>query len=121
MKLAFTLHSVALAAYGLGLLLIPDTFLGLYGVSLSPGAAIAIRFFGGVATGNALLSWWARNQPPSELLKIVVLVFAFDWLATFVAGLLGQFANAMNPLGWSTVVLAAAWASVFGYLRFAKA
>lgn len=121
MKIALTLHTLALAVYGLALLFIPDTFLALYTVSLSPGAATAIRFLGGLATGNAILSWLVRDQPGSDSLRAIWLVFAFDWLVILIAGVFGQFANTMNALGWSTVVLAAVWTGVFGYLRFMKA
>ena len=96
MKLAFTLHAVAVAFYGLALLLIPDSFLALYGVTFGPGAAVVIRFLGGLATGNAILSWLVREESSSASVKAVLLVFMFDWLVTLIAGVIGQFANAMK-------------------------
>jgi hypothetical protein len=120
MRLAFTLHALVLAGYGLTLLVIPETFLGLYGAGVSPGAEVAIRFFGGVVLGNGFLSWSLREMPVSDTIRVVLLVFAFDWLVTAVVGVLGQLSAAMNPLGWSTVALAAVWMVVFSYLRFGR-
>jgi hypothetical protein len=121
MKLAFTLHTIVLAFYALVLLLIPDSYLALYGVSFAAGAAVVIRFTGALAAGNAVLSWVARGLPSSDALKAIVLAFFVDWLLILIVGLLGQFAGAMNALGWTTVVMAAIWAGVFGYFRFMKA
>jgi hypothetical protein len=120
MKLAFSLHTLVLAFYGLALLLIPVAFLAPYGVTFGDGAAVVIRFLGALAAGNAILSWQSRDQPWSDGLKTITLVFAFDWVVILIVGVQGQLAGAMTALGWSTVVLAAIWAGVFGYFRFMK-
>jgi hypothetical protein len=120
MKLALTLHTVVLAVYAVLLLVIPMGFLALYGVTLSPGAEVVARFLGGLAAGNAALSWLSRDQPASALQNIAV-SFAVDWLLILVVGILGQIAGAMNALGWTTVLLALVWLVVFGYFRFMKA
>jgi hypothetical protein len=121
MKLALTLHTLVLVFYALVLLLIPDSYLALYGVSFAAGAAVVIRFTGALAAGNAVLSWVARDMAWADGLKAITLSFFIDWLLILFVGLLGQFTGAMNALGWTTVVMAAIWAVVFGYFRFMKA
>jgi hypothetical protein len=121
MKLAFTLHTLVLVFYAFVLLFIPASYLALYGVSFAAGAAVVIRFTGALAAGNALLSWLARDMPWADGLKAIALSFFIDWVLILIIGLLGQFAGAMNALGWTTVVMAAIWAGVFGYFRFMKA
>jgi hypothetical protein len=120
MKLALTLHTLVLAIYAVLLLVIPTSFLALYGVTFGPGAEVVIRFLGALAAGNAVLSWLSRDQAPSGL-QAVQLAFAVDWLFILLVGVLGQLSGAMNALGWSTVVLALVWVVVFGYFRFMKA
>jgi hypothetical protein len=67
-------------------LLIPAGFLALCGVTFGPGAEAVVRFMGSLAAGNAILSWLARDQPPSRGLKAIELAFAVDWLLILVVG-----------------------------------
>ena len=121
MKLAFSLHALVLAFYTVVLIVFPASYLALYGVTLSPVAEVVVRFLGGLAAGNAMLSWSIRDEPASTALNAIKLAFVFDWLVILVAGVLGQLSGAMNALGWSTVVLALVWILVFGYFRFVRA
>ena len=79
-------------------------YLVLYGVTLSSGAAVVVRFTGARAAGNAILCWMARDQAWGEGGKTLALAFAVDWLLIFIIGVSAQLSGAMNALGWSTVV-----------------
>ena len=115
LKTFLILQSLSLAIYGLALMFATTPFLSLYGVALSPGAAVALKFFGGVAAGNAILGWLIRNAAEGVALRAILFVFAFNWLPAVIFGTLGQLAGAMNALGWSTVAIGLFWMVVFGY------
>jgi hypothetical protein len=92
----------------------------VYGVTLSDGATVLARLFAGVALGNAVVSWLARNAGHSELRQAVLLAFFIHWTVGFIVTLNGQIAGAMNPLGWTFVAWCLIFGLLFGYFRFIR-
>jgi hypothetical protein len=120
MNILLIIQAIALALYSLPMLLAPSAFFSLYGVTLSSGASVVVQLFGGVALGNAILSWLIRNAGDSELRRSILLAFFVHWAVGFIVSLIGQIAGAMNLLGWSLVVICLFLAIAFGYFRFVK-
>ncbi len=78
------------------------------------------QLFGAALLGFAIITWSARNVPPSEARQAILLgLFAGD-LAGFILALKAQLGGVVNTLGWSTVVIYLLLALGFGYFRFMK-
>jgi hypothetical protein len=120
MRLLLTVQSIALAVYALPTLLIPKPTWSLYGVTLGPGAVVLAQFFGGVALGNALLSWLARDSGDTPLRRAVLLAFFIHWGIGFIVSFVGQLTGAMNTLGWTLVFWTLLFAALFGIFRFRR-
>jgi hypothetical protein len=120
MNLLLIVQAIALALYALPMLFVPGTFWSLYGVTLGDGATVLVQLFAGVAFGNAVLSWLARNAGHSELRQAMLLAFFIHWTVGFIVTLIGQIAGAMNPLGWTFVAWCLIFGLLFGYFRFIR-
>jgi hypothetical protein len=120
MKTLLIIQAIALVLYSIPLILAPSTLMSFYGVSLSDGARVMLQLFGGVALGNALLSWLIRDASSSEIKQNILLTFFIHWSLGFVVSLIGQLSGAMNLLGWNLVVICFVLAIFFGYFRFFK-
>jgi len=118
MNILLIVQAIALALYALPMLFVPGAFWSLYGVTLGEGAAVLARLFAGVAFGNAVLSWLARDAGHSELRQAVLLAFFIHWTVGFIVTLIGQIGGAMNLLGWTFVAWCLIFALLFGYFRF---
>lgn len=122
MKLStlFTANAIVSTLFGLTFVLVPETAMSFYGVTLSPGGALVARLFGAVLLGVAVLTWFARNAGESEALKAIILSRFFCETLGFIVALLGQLAGVVNALGWSTVAIYLFFALGFGYFQFMK-
>ena len=120
MKILLIVQAIALALYALPMLFVPSMFWSLYGVTLSDGATVLVQLFAGVALGNAVLSWLARNTGHSELRQAMLLAFFIGWTVGFIVTLNGQIAGAMNALGWMLVAWCLIFGLCFGYVRFIR-
>jgi hypothetical protein len=120
MNILLIAQAIALALYALPMLFVPSMCWSLYGVTLGDGATVLVQLFGGVAFGNAVLSWLARNAGHSELRQAMLLAFFIHWTIGFIVTLIGQIAGAMNPLGWTFVAWCLIFGLFFGYFRFIR-
>lgn len=120
MKILLIVQAVALLMYSLPMIFVPSTIMSIYGVTLSAGAGVMIQLFGGVATGNAVLSWLIRNANPSEMREKINLAFFIHWAVGFIVTLIGQLGGALNQFGWILVGTCFVLTIFFGYFRFVK-
>lgn len=122
MKLSTFMVITAVVAllFGLVFVILPGTFLSLYGISLGPGGWIVPRLFGAALLGFCVLTWYARNAEESEARKAIILALFIGETIGFIVALIGQLSGAVNALGWSTVVIYFLLALGFGYFQFAK-
>ena len=122
MKLStlFTINAIVAILFGLTFVLIPETAMSFYGITLSPGGVIVARLFGASLVGYAVLTWSARNAGESESRQAIVLTMVVSETIGFIVALLGQFSGAVNALGWSTVAIYLLLALGFGYFQFMK-
>jgi len=112
------IKAVVCILFGLGMLLIPNTLMPLYDISLTDGGIAMTRLLGAAFILLAVMLTQARTDPGSVALSAIVLaVFVGDTLG-FVVSLIGQLTGAIGPLGWTTVVLYFLLALGFGYFLF---
>lgn len=120
-KALFLVNCVVAILYGLALLVVPGGFLAAYGVDIESGTGLVAQLFGVSLIALGLLTWFARNAPASEGRSAIVrTLFWADALGAIVS-LLGVLRGAVNPLGWSTVVVYAVLAVGFGYFVYRRA
>jgi hypothetical protein len=122
MKLStlFSIDAIVSAVFGLTFVLVPETVMSFYGVTLSPGGALVARLFGKVLLAVAVLSWLARNAGESEARKAIILSRFVCETAGLIVALHGQLTGVVNALGWSTVAVYLLFALGFGYFQFMK-
>jgi len=116
----FIIYAVVSAVFGLIFIFVPETALGLYGITLSPGGVTIARLFGAALIEFALLAWFARNAGESEARKAIILAIFVGEVFGFIVALLGQLSGVVNALGWSTVAFYLLLAIGFGYFQFKK-
>lgn len=109
------IKSVICIVLALLLLLIPETFLSLYGSDLNESGVFMSRLFGQALALIGIVLWLARNvAEPSTRRAFVVAVLIGDLIGAVVS-LIGVLAGVTNALGWTTVVLYLVLALGFGY------
>jgi hypothetical protein len=117
----FLVNCVVAMLYGIGLLVVPGSFLATYGVVLTTGARLVAQLFGVSLIGFGLLTWFARDADESEARSAILqTLFWTDALGGLVA-LLGVLQGAVNVMGWSTVVVYAVLAAAFAYFLYRPA
>jgi len=119
-KIFWILQAIALTFFGLGMLLVPELFWGIYGATLVGAGVYITRGWGVVLIGNAILSWQVRDESQSAIMQTLVTVFLFEWLVVLVIFLIAQIDGMLNALMWANLVLSLFWTVVWGYFRFVK-
>jgi len=112
--------AVVTLLFGLALVLVPETLLSLYGITVEAAGILLARLFGAAFLGYTVLNWSARNAADSEVLRGIVLANLIMDVIGFGVTLLGQLARVANALGWSSVALYLLFALGFAYFQFVK-
>ena len=119
MKLStlLAINAVFAVIFGLGFLLIPETLLSFYGVSLGAAGLYLGRLLGGAFLGYGILSWLVRDGSGPEMRAIVLALFVSE-ITGFVITVYYQLQGIANALGWSTAVIYLLFGLAFGYHYF---
>ena len=106
-KTFMTIHSIALAYFGFGTLLVTEPmWTGIYGISLGGNSVWLVRLIGVVVIGNMALTLAARTQNNNPGRMAIMTTFSGEWLLYAILAFVGQLAGAYNVLNWSNVVVA---------------
>lgn len=117
-KSLFQVNAVIALLYGIGLLIVPSPFLGMYDIGVTTGTALVAQLFGVSLIAVGLITWFARDSAPNDARQAIMQgLFWTDVLGTVVA-VLGIVSGAVNALGWSTVAVYALLATAYGYLIY---
>lgn len=113
--------AVLYMAFGLGLLLMPGSFMANYGVTLDTGGLLMARILGAALTAYALTFYLNRNLPLSDkgwqnLLLTSFIYHVVDIPIVTIATMDGV----MNAMGWMPVGLHVFLAATLGYFAFKK-
>jgi Na+-driven multidrug efflux pump len=114
------INTVVAAVFGVAFVLVPNQIISLYGVDASEILKYVGQLLGAALVGFAVLTWSARNANDSEARRAIVLALLVSDGVGFIVALIGQLADVVNSLGWSTVAIYLLLALGFGYFQFAK-
>ena len=123
MKLNTFMSIAAVVAFlfGLSFLLAPVQTMSMYGVTLDVSGQYLGRYLGSAFLGVAVLTWFAKNANPKDVVTQSILLGEFALSITgFVVALFDKFYGVGNNLVWSTVIIYLLLAVGFGYFRFGK-
>jgi hypothetical protein len=119
-KQLFSISSIFFLVYGIGGLLLPSTFVSLFGFTANPALILVARFGASESVVIAVILLLGRNLTDwPSLLPIVAGTFLAYALGV-VTTLAGMASGVMGPLGWVSVITNTAFAIAFGYLLFVK-
>ncbi len=114
------INAVVAAVYGVAFVLVPDQLISLYDVDASEALIYVGRLLGAALVGFAVLTWSARNATDTDARKAIVLALLVSDGIGFIVALIGQLADVVNSLGWSTVAVYLLLALGWGYFQFVK-
>ena len=105
-KTLYILSAVAILGFALGLLLMSDTFWGLYGVDMSVEGAWVGRMMTSVMLANVYIFWAMRNAPySSPEAKIFSQGQVIAWGLTALISVLMYFYAGVNSMIFGNTVL----------------
>jgi hypothetical protein len=112
LRAVFFVDSFIAGAFGLGLLVAPALVTGLYGAPLDAVGAFLGRLLGGFLVGDALILWQMRNHTGSAAGVAIARGHAVLDMCGLAVCAVATAQGLLNPLGWTLVVLFAAFGSV---------
>lgn len=118
-KTLLTIHSLMAFSTGIACVLVPESLLSMYGITLMPMGIIIYQLLGATLIGVGLLTWFARHSKELGVQKAYALSLFVTYGISSVIAIRGQFAGA-NDVGWSTVILYLFFVVGFGYFQFFK-
>ena len=114
----YLIHSLVVFIYALGLLLIPPTILQLYGFGVSPGEKLLAQFFGVQLLTAGLVTLLARDVIETTARNAINISIVISYAIGLIISIGGTLSNTMNAIGWSAVVIYAAFAIAFAFFQF---
>ena len=114
----FLIHSLIALLYSLGLLLIPQTMLFLYGITTTAGDRLLAQFFGVQLLTSGLVTLLARDESASSARNAITLSILISSAVGLIVSIGGTLAGTMNVLGWSAVVIYGFFAIAFAFFQF---
>ncbi|MBT4307929.1 MAG: hypothetical protein HOG73_10855 [Candidatus Marinimicrobia bacterium] len=118
----FKINVFVSGLFGLGFVLAPEATLTPYGLSqeIIDGSVMIARWFGGANIGYAILSWMMSNSQDSDAKTTVAKAYSIGFGISFLISIQNQLSGEINFLGWSTVIIFAAFSIAFGKFAFKK-
>jgi hypothetical protein len=115
-----TINSVIVFLFGLGLVIVPETLMSLYGVELTGIGKAISQLLGAAFLGFGVLRFLARTSEDKGFLKAVVVSGFIEDSLGFVVLLVAQLDGLTNASGWSNVILYSLFALGFGVFHFQR-
>jgi hypothetical protein len=119
-SLLFTLNTIVGLVFALGLLVIPEQLMVLYGAAPSPAAVYVARLFGALILGFITILWFSRNSEKNETRRAILMGGLVGWGVGLIVALVGQFSGVVNNLGWLNVVIYFLFALDFFFFLFVR-
>jgi len=114
----FLIHSLIALLYSLGLLLIPQTMLFLYGITSTAGDRLLAQFFGVQLLMSGMATLLARDESASSARNAITMSIMISSAVGLIVSIGGTMSDTMNALGWSAVVIFGFFAVAFAYFQF---
>jgi len=113
--------AMAYAGFGFGLLLIPEKFMGSYGVILDQNGQLMAQVLGVALIAFALTFWFNRKLPSNnKAWRNLLLSSTIYNLVDIPIVLMATLNGVMNSLGWIPVALHVFLAITMGYFSYKK-
>lgn len=119
-RFVLAFHSFVLLLLGAATLLIPQSTLSVFGVTLEPAALHIVQFTGVGMLCIGLLAWVARHLPDGNTLHEIYGAFLLMSLLAFGVALVAQITHIVNWLGWLAVVINLLLALNYAYFLAGK-
>jgi hypothetical protein len=101
-------------------LLIPQQYLGTFGISIEGAALPLAHIYGATALMMAVTVWSAKDAAPSDGRRAILLgCLAGNILAALVA-IIDLLGGLLPPIGWANAVLFTLFAAGFAYFIIMK-
>jgi len=114
------LNGVVLVLFALGMLLMPVTFLGLFGFGTNDPAKLLGQIVGVELLANGLLSLFAMDTQDQGARRALALAFFIADGIGFFVSLGGVVSGTLNAFGWVLVLAYLLLALGFGYFQFLR-
>ena len=122
-KFLFVLNALVALAFGLALLFVPKTVLGLFGVAEGYVSTLLVaRFFGSAMTALGLVLWFAKDADDMAVQKnlgMALLISAILGLVVTIIGMAGNKA-VIRSNGWIAIVVYVLFALGYAFVLFLK-
>ncbi|MRS05423.1 hypothetical protein EG832_19745 [bacterium] len=113
--------AIVVLIFGIGFLVLPNVFAGLYGMSFDPVATLMARLFAGGFIFEAIVLWMARNTDRDDVAcRGIMTGVVVSNAIGFVVCLLATLAGTWNAVGWLSVGLFLVFGLAFAYFLFIK-
>ena len=119
LKTVFFLHAIVAGIFALIALLMPATFLSIYGMESNDSAVLMTRIFGVSLLGIALISFYLKDAELTKEVKSVVLALLISEIFGVIVAIWGTISNMFNSFGW-TIVIIYGFFSVAHYSIYSK-
>ena len=104
-KTLLVLKALVCLVAGVILLAAPGWLFGVLGTTLGPGGTFPAREYGAALMGILMLTWLARDIPPSSARKaILVGLLVYDGIGLVITTL-AVVSHLLNPLGWGIALV----------------
>jgi hypothetical protein len=121
LKHLFTLHGVIALVNGAVIVVVPELYMSIFGITIeSPDAILISRLLGAALLTYGFVAWLARDAGPSDARQAIVLGFFISIAIGFIITLVAQLSGVMNTLGWALVALYFLMGLDYGFFYFVK-
>ncbi len=116
----FKVNAVVAGLFGLGFVVAPITVMTPYGVpqDVMEASINMARWFGSANIIIALIALFLSNAPDSDAKIEVAKGMSIGFGIGAAVSILNQLSGEIGPLGWSTVILFAAFQLAYGKFGF---
>ena len=115
-----TTYVASLLLFGIPLLVMPHSFIELFGADLNPGGRAMSAFYGASMLGVAWMMWKAMRTEESGILDDLMNGNLIIWGLSCVIAIIGQIKSTFNLLGLTVVGLSVFLSGWYGYMRYKR-
>ena len=120
LKHMFSLNACIALIFGLATIFVPIKLYELYGQNIDEFGAALARMWGTGMIGFALITWFSRNLPDSDIRRRIVLAMAIYMSIGFFAYSYNPISLPLEHIDWSTPVIFLLLASGYWWFHFKK-
>ena len=105
LKTVFIINAIIAGFFAFVSLLLPTAMLSWYGVVSTDALVLMTRFFGVTLLTIALATFNLKNAEFKSEVKLFVFALLISNAVGVSVAIWGQFANIVNNLGWSIIII----------------